>query len=106
MSIVHVNNDNFEQEVNQATVPVIIDFWATWCMPCKQFAPIFEDVAEAYGNKAKFVKIDVDECRDIAVKHKVLSIPTIAVFKNGEIGQRHAGVMMADELKGWIDSAL
>jgi len=106
MGIVHVTTDNFDQEVLQAAEPVVIDFWATWCMPCKQFAPVFESVSEEYAGKAKFVKIDVDESRDIAMKYKVLSIPTIAVIKDGEPVRRHSGVMMADELKTWVDGAL
>jgi len=106
MSIVQVTTDNFEQEVLKSEQPVLIDFWAAWCMPCKQFAPTFEEVSAEYEGKVKFVKIDVDESKELAIKYKVLSIPTIAVIKDGEIADRQAGVMQAEGLKAWIDGAI
>jgi len=106
MSIVQVTTDNFEQEVLKSEQPVLIDFWAAWCMPCKQFAPIFEEVSAEYEGKVKFVKIDVDESKELAMKYKVLSIPTIAVMKAGEIADRQAGVMQEGQLKAWIDGVI
>lgn len=106
MSYVKVTEDNFENEVLQSEQPVVIDFWATWCMPCTQFAPTFESVSEALAGKAKFVKIDVDESKKLAIKYKVLSIPTIMVVKNGEAAERHSGVMDEATFKTWVEQAL
>ena len=104
MTTLHLTEENFEAEVLQADRPVVVDFWATWCMPCKQFGPIFEAAAEEYAGKITMGKIDVDEHKKLAIKYKVLSIPTVIMFKNGEVVQRHSGGMTADEFKAWIEA--
>ncbi|MDL2295299.1 thioredoxin [Lachnospiraceae bacterium OttesenSCG-928-E19] len=106
MSIIHITADNFEQEVLKETKPVVIDFWATWCMPCKQFGPIFEKVAEDYADRIKFVKIDVDESKELAMKYRVMSIPTIAILKDGAVVKRESGVKDESQFKAWIESAV
>lgn len=106
MSTIHVTESNFETEVKNSSRPVVIDFWAPWCMPCKQFAPTLEEVSGEYGDKVTVGKIDIDENKALAMKYKVLSIPTVVMFKDGEAVQRHSGVMAADELKSWIDQGL
>ncbi len=88
-----ITNDNFAAEVEKSDVPVLIDFWADWCMPCKMVAPIVEELAQEYDGKLKVGKIDVDAESDLAARFNVMSIPTLIVFKGGEVvGQRIGAV--------------
>lgn len=88
---------NFEQEVLNSDIPVLIDFWATWCMPCKMLAPVIEEIAqEAVGFKVG--KVDVDAEPELARKYRVMSIPTVLVFKNGEVIASTVGVQSKDKL--------
>ncbi|MGM5488512.1 MAG: thioredoxin [Nanobdellota archaeon] len=96
--VTNVTNENFEQEVKQSDVPVIIDFWASWCMPCKMFGPIFEDVAKEMEGKAKFVKISTEEAPELANQFSVMSIPTIVFMKDGQEVDRAMGMMAKDAL--------
>jgi len=90
MSVIKVTSANFEQEVLQSEQPVLVDFWAVWCGPCKMLSPIVEEVAnEADGFKV--CSIDVDENQDLAMQYKVTAIPTLLVFKNGEVANRSMG---------------
>ena len=90
---VTITNDNFQAEVEQSDLPVLIDFWAEWCMPCKMVAPVVEELAQAYDGKLKVGKVDVDAEGDLAARFNVMSIPTIIVFKGGEVvGQRVGAV--------------
>ena len=75
-----VTKANFEQEVLNAKTPVLVDFFANWCMPCKMFAPVLDEVAESYVNRLKIVKVDIDEAVELAQKYRVMSIPTIKLF--------------------------
>ena len=84
MAEVVINKDNFEQEVLQSDIPVLVDFWATWCGPCRMVAPIVAEIAEEMAGKVKVCKVDVDENQELAMKYRVASIPTLIVFKNGE----------------------
>ena len=84
--------DNFEAEVLGSDVPVLVDFWATWCMPCRMLAPVIEEIASENEGKIKVGKVNVDENPDLARKYRVMSFPTVLVFKNGELTATSVGV--------------
>ena len=101
-----VTSETFEQEVLQSNIPVLIDFFADWCMPCKMFAPVFEEVAEEYEGKVKFVKVNVDNAPDIAQKYFVMSIPTLKLVSGEELKGSYVGAMSAEDLQDWLDERL
>ena len=92
----------FEKEVMQADVPVVVDFFATWCAPCKMIAPILDELDSDFGGKAKIVKVDVDQARATAKAYGVRGVPTLLFFKDGEIVDRASGVLPKAELAGRI----
>ena len=98
MSVVRVTKENFEEEVMKSNIPVIVDFWAEWCGPCRMQAPIMEDLANSMGDKLKVCKVNVDEETDIAVKYNIMSIPTLVYFKNGNIINTVVGLHSKDEI--------
>ena len=89
--VVHVNDENFQQEVMESDQPVMIDFSASWCGPCKQLAPVVEDLAQAYDGRIKVAKIDIEEAQNTALQYGILSVPTILFLKNGEIADQMVG---------------
>jgi thioredoxin 1 len=91
-NLYHLNKENFE-EIIKNNEKVVVDFWASWCMPCKMVAPIFEKIAEKYKNEIIFTKLNVDENPDIASEFGIMSIPTFLVFKNGEVVGKIVGAM-------------
>lgn len=98
-----VNNDNFNAEVLGADVPVLVDFYADWCMPCKMFGPVLESVAEDYEDKLKVVKINIDDSPELAQKYFIMSIPTIKLFKGEEMAAAtFVGTMTGEELEDWL----
>ena len=97
MSAVTITKENFEQEVLKSDIPVVVDFWATWCGPCKMLAPVIEELA-AEGN-VKVGKINVDEEGELAVKFNVMSIPTVMLFKGGQAVKTTVGYMKKEQLK-------
>ncbi len=99
---INLTSENFEDEVLKSEKPVLVDFWASWCGPCKMIAPIFEELAEEYKDKLKFGKVNVDEQASLAVKFRVTSIPTLILFKNGEITKTSVGFCSKSELEEMI----
>jgi len=98
MSILHLTDENFKSTIEGTDKPVLVDFFAEWCMPCKMFAPILDKVAEKIGDAAIIAKVNVDEAEAIAMKYQVASIPTLILFKGGVEVQRHVGAMSAGEV--------
>lgn len=103
---VSIDDSNFEQTVLQATKPVLMDFWATWCKPCLMVAPILDELAEEYDGRINFVKLDVDQNPKTAAKYGIMSIPTLLIFKNGEPVSHIVGVRPKGELKQNLEAAL
>ncbi len=106
MPEVILTDDNFETEVSQADLPVLVDFWAPWCGPCKMMGPIVEELAGEYEGKAKIAKVNVDEQQATSGKFNVMSIPTFLLFKNGEVVDQTVGGVPKEKLKEMIDKHL
>ena len=102
MAVTEVTQDNVNETVKQASQPVIIDVYAEWCGPCKQMEPIFEQLAKELGDHYKFVSLNVDEARDLAIEYGVTSVPTFIFLKDGEIHGKETGYMDQDTLKNKI----
>jgi thioredoxin 1 len=105
MGIAEVNDTNFESEVLQSTEPVLVDFWAPWCGPCRQIAPLVEQLAGENAGSAKVLKLNVDDAPNAAQSYGVSSIPTLMVFKNGEVVDRFVGLQPKARLQDAIDAA-
>lgn len=104
--IVHVTDSSFEDEVLKSELPVLVDFWAEWCGPCKMIAPVLDEIAESYDGKIKICKIDVDANSDTPAKFSVRGIPTLMVFKGGNAEATKVGALSKTQLTEFIDSAL
>ncbi len=99
------NDSNFQSEVIESDKPVLVDFWAEWCGPCKMIGPVIDQVAEEVGDTAKVGKVNVDECRDLAVKYNVRSIPYLLFFKGGEVKDQIVGASVTkDQLKQKLEA--
>ena len=96
-AVLELTDDNFEQEVINSEVPVLVDFWAEWCMPCRMLAPVIDELAEEFAGKVKVGKIDTDANREVSVKYGISAIPTIMLFKDGEVVRKFVGVTQKDE---------
>lgn len=97
MAVLHINAESFDKVINQ-DIPVLVDFWAPWCGPCKMLGPILEDVEKEIGTKAVIAKLNVDDEQDLAVKFNVSSIPTMIIFKKGVAVDRSVGLLTKDKI--------
>ena len=101
----HVSDANFGEEVLSSKEPVLVDFWAEWCGPCRAISPVLEELAGELEGKVKIVKLNVDENPNTASKYGIMSIPTLMMFKNGELASRQVGAAPKAKLEQWINSA-
>ena len=104
--IKHISDASFESDVLQADKPVLVDYWAEWCGPCKMIAPILDEVSASYEGKLQVAKMNVDENRDIPAKFGIRGIPTLMLFKNGQLAATKVGAMSKSQLTAFIDQQL
>jgi thioredoxin 1 len=100
----HVSDGTFEAEVLQATLPVLVDYWAEWCGPCKMIAPILDDVAKEYAGRLKVAKLNIDDNQATPPKYNIRGIPTLMLFKNGNVEATKVGALSKSQLTAFIDS--
>ena len=98
-------DQNFEAEVIQSGQPVLVDFWAEWCMPCRMLTPTIEKLAKDYNGKVKVGKLDTDANRDVAMKYSISAIPTVILFRNGQVAQKFVGLRQERDFKEALDAA-
>ena len=104
--LIHVTDDSFESDVLQSNAPVLVDYWAEWCGPCKTIAPILDEVASEYADKLKIAKLDVDQNAETAQKYGIRSIPCLMLFKDGDIVATQVGALSKSQLSEFIDQNL
>jgi thioredoxin 1 len=102
--IIHTSDDAFEQEVLQSAIPVLVDYWAEWCGPCKMIAPILDEVAKEYQGRIKVAKLNIDENQQTPPKYGIRGIPTLMLFKNGNVEATKVGALSKSQLTAFIDS--
>lgn len=105
-NIIELSEGNFDKEVLQSKAPVLVDFWAEWCGPCKMLAPLIEELASEYEGRAKIGKVNIDNDQQLALNYSIQSIPTILLFKNGQVLEQHSGLKSKATLKKCLDSAI
>ena len=99
---INVNDNNFKQEALKSDLPVLVDFWAEWCGPCRMVAPVIKQIAEKYKGKLKVCKLNVDEAPNTASRYGIMSIPTLVIFKDGKVADKVIGVVSKSELEAAI----
>ncbi len=102
-NIVNVSTASFDQDVTGSPTPVVVDFWAEWCGPCKMIGPILDELATEYGGKVRIAKVNIDEHQDLAVRFRINSIPTLLFFKNGQVVDQVVGMRSKKDFKAKID---
>ena len=105
-NIVHISDDSFETDVIKSEIPVLVDYWADWCGPCKMIAPILEEIAGQYVGKLKITKLNIDENPSTPPKYGIRGIPTLMLFKSGEVEATKVGAMSKSQLTAFLDSNL
>ncbi len=103
---IQLTDENFEQEVVKSAQPVLVDFWAPWCGPCRMIGPVIEELAKEYAGKVKVCKLNTDEAQDSAAKYQISAIPTILLFKGGKVVQQLVGLQPKEELKKHLDELI
>lgn len=103
MSIVSLTDDSFEKDVLKSSIPVLVDYWAEWCGPCKSIAPILEEIAEEYEGKVIVAKLNIDDNTDTAPKYGIRGIPTLMLFKDGEVEATKVGALNKSQLTAFLD---
>ena len=106
MTVDHITDDSFEQDVVNATVPVVVDYWAEWCAPCRQIAPALEEIAAEMEGRVTIAKMNVDENPQTPGKFGVRGIPTLMLFKDGAVASTKIGALPKGKIKEWIESAI
>ena len=104
--ITHTSDASFDADVLKSAMPVLVDYWAEWCGPCKMIAPILDDVSKAYDGKMRVAKMNVDENRDVPAKYGIRGIPTLMLFKDGQLAATKVGALSKAQLTAFIDSHL
>jgi len=105
-AIIHVTDNSFDADVLQSDVPVLVDFWAAWCGPCKMIAPVLDELAGQYAGKIKIAKVDVDANKETPAKYGIRGIPTLIVFKGGSVESTKVGALSRSQLVEFIESAM
>ncbi|OCG17942.1 thioredoxin [Gilliamella sp. Fer1-1] len=105
-NIVLLSEETFDKTINESAKPVLVDFWAPWCQPCQMIAPILEEIAQEYNDKIIIAKLNVEENPNVAPKFGIRGIPTLLIFKNGQVVSTQVGALSKAELKNFIDSQL
>ncbi len=103
-NVVHVSDTSFENEVLESNKPVLVDYWAEWCGPCKMIAPILDEVSSEYGDKVVIAKLDVDQNQSTSQKYGIRGVPTLMLFKDGNVVDTHVGALSKSQLTAFIDS--
>jgi thioredoxin 1 len=104
-NIVTLNKENFDQEVLKSAKPILVDFWAEWCGPCKMLAPILDELAQEYDGRIRIGKLNIDEFQDLAVQYGIRSIPTLLIFQKGQVTEQMVGLRSKRDLKTSFDRA-
>ncbi|MBK8763846.1 MAG: thioredoxin TrxA [Burkholderiaceae bacterium] len=106
MSVNHVSDNSFDQDVLKSDVPVLVDYWAEWCGPCKMIAPILDEVSRDYDGRVQVAKLNVDDNQEVAAKYGIRGIPTLMLFKQGEVVATKVGALSKSQLTQFLDSHL
>ena len=106
MTIIHLNDENFEKEISKTNKPILVDFWADWCAPCKQISPILEEISQEKIKKIQIAKVNIDENPNTPTKYNVRGIPTLMIFNNGKLVDTKVGSIPKSLIVEWIDSVI